>query len=470
MSISEIFCFVLVAAVAAVLAWLFTLLYFRAQLVRVEERMRGMQGQQELLKQGEAESQKLMLMWQGEASRAREALARVEVTLAEERKNYESRHAEWVQAQEEWTGRFRALSAEALKSNNETFLQLAQSTLEKYQTAAKTDLERYQVAAKTDLDKRQASLNLWFQPVQETLSRFDSKLGSLERARIEAYSGLTQQISTLAQTQQSLAKALGTPRIRGRWGELQLKRVVEIAGMMAHCDFDEQLSVTSDAGKQLRPDLVVRLPGGKTIVVDAKTPMDAYLEAMETDDEGVRKIKMREHARAIRDHMTMLSQKSYWSQFTNSPELAVLFLPGENFFSAALEQEPSLIDQDVANTHIVIATPVTLIALLKVVAYGWQQEAIAQNAQAISELGRELHDRLGVLSGHWSKVGVSLRKAVESYNEAVASLERRVLVSARRFRELKSTSGKEIEEPEQVAVLPRVMEPQSLGELPFEEP
>ena len=251
-------------------------------------------------------------------------------------------------------------------------------------------------------------------------------------------------------------RALRQPVARGRWGELQLRRVVEMAGMLDHCDFIEQPSAMSEDGL-LRPDLVVRLPGGRNIVVDAKTPLTAYLDAIESEQDDLRKQKLAEHARQVRDHMTKLGRKSYQDQFDPTPELVVMFMPGEMFFSAALEQNPELIEFGVGE-KVIPATPTTLIAMLRAIAYGWKQEALARNAQEISELGRELHERLSVMAGHWAKVGKNLGDAVGAYNKATASMESRVLVTARRFKDLKAVpDGREIAEASQVEILPRAL-------------
>jgi DNA recombination protein RmuC len=289
-------------------------------------------------------------------------------------------------------------------------------------------------------------------------------MGELEKARLQAYVGLTEQVKGLALTQDTLqretsnlVKALGSPGVRGRWGEVQLRRVVEIAGMLQHCDFEQQVHQAGEGGA-LRPDMVVRLPGGRSVVVDAKTPLTAYLEAMGAPDEATRKLKMAEHARSVRDHMVSLGKKAYWEQFQPAPEFVVLFLPGENFYSAALEQEPALIEKLTPENRVVLATPTTLIALLHAFAYGWRQEALAENAQAISALGRELHERLATMTEHFGKVGGSLASAVENYNKTLNSLDTRVLVSARKFEELKAThSDKELKSPAPIEVIPRAL-------------
>ncbi|HVI07612.1 MAG TPA: DNA recombination protein RmuC [Candidatus Binatia bacterium] len=379
------------------------------------------------------------------------ARARLESALELERKAIDEK-VELVGRAEETLGQaFKAMAADALKDNNLSFLALA-----------KEKLERFQDQAKGDLDHRQKAVADLIAPVRESLEKVDVQIREMELKRGDAYGELRAQVQSLVDSQNNLrsetgnlVRALRTPNVRGRWGEIQLRRVVEIAGMVSYCDFAEQETVSTSNGR-IRPDLVVKLPGHKHVVVDAKTPLQAFLDAFETSDEEARRACLANHARQVRDHMNMLSGKKYWEQFDATPEFVVMFLPGETFFSAALEQDSGLIEHGVLN-RVIPASPTTLIALLKAVAYGWNQEKLARNAQQISELGKELHERLRLLAGHISTVGNSLDRAVESYNKAVGSLESRVLVSARKFSELGASVAEDIPELEPIETTSRAL-------------
>lgn len=377
--------------------------------------------------------------------------ARLESALEAERKASSEKIELLNHAGEELQNAFKALAADALKSNNSSFLQIAQETL-----------KRFQSEARGDLDARQKAVADLVAPVRESLNKVDAQIQQIEKERGQAYGALHTQVQSLITTQKelqsetgNLVRALRTPNVRGRWGEIQLRRVVEIAGMLSYCDFAEQETITSDAGR-LRPDLVVKLPGGKSVVVDAKTPLQAFLDAFETTDEEVRRASLANHARQVRDHMKTLSGRNYWEQFEATPEFVVMFLPGETFFSAALEQDPGLIEHGVLQ-RVIPASPTTLIALLKAVAYGWNQEKLARNAHEIGALGKELHERLRNLGGHIAAVGSGLDKAVECYNKAVGSLENRVLVSARKFAELGAPVAEDIPELEPIETTARAL-------------
>jgi DNA recombination protein RmuC len=364
------------------------------------------------------------------------------------------------EAQAKLTHTFEALSAQTLKSNNQAFLDLAKSTF-----------ETIQAQARGDLDKRQQAIDGVIAPLKESLERYEKAIQEMERTRQIAYGGLHEQLKGLSETTQRLQREAGTltnalkggPQVRGRWGEMTLLRTAELAGMSAHCDFSEQETLFGESGR-LRPDMIVNLPGGRRIAVDAKAPLQAFLDAASAASEDQRLEHLGRHAAVVRDHMNRLAKKEYWDQFgEDRPEIVVMFLPGESFFSAALEQDQTLIEDGIVK-RVILATPTTLIALLRAVAYGWRQEQVERNAQVISDLGREVYDRLRVFIAHFAGIGNALGKALKAYNDATASLESRVLISARKFKELGAATGDEILAAEPLDISVRSIDTAETGE------
>jgi DNA recombination protein RmuC len=393
----------------------------------------------------------------------RPAQARLRMELEKDR----AVHAERLKTYQESDARlretFQSLSAEALQTNSRTFLDLAEVRL----NAARAE-------ATTDLDARKKAIEDLLAPLHKTLDQVDREIKDSERRRVETGAELMQRIASLDSVGQNLrgetarlVDALKRPGVRGRWGELQLKRVVELAGMLDRCDFEEQQTFTADE-RRMRPDLIVHLPGGKHVIVDAKAPLDAYLKALEAPDDVSRQALLADHARQVRNHLTQLSAKGYAAHIHPTPDFVVMFLPGEMFFSAALEQDPSLIEFGV-ELRVIPASPTTLIALLRAVAYGWQQEAMEENAKKICELGRHLYDSVRVLGGHFDTLGSKLKGSLDAYNQAVGSLESNVLVKARRFKELQAASDAEDIKPlEVIDRVPRVLQaPELTDGLPF---
>jgi DNA recombination protein RmuC len=399
-------------------------------------------------------------------SASRPAQARLRSELEKDRAVHAERLAAYQDAEAKLRDAFQALSADALKTNNEAFLSLAETRMREARTEAAGDI-----------DARKKAIEDLLAPMAKTLEQVDREIKDSERRRVESGAQLMQRIASLDTAGQGLrdetrrlTDALKRPGVRGRWGELQLKRVVELAGMIEYCDFMEQHTMPGGDDERIRPDVIVRLPGGKRIVIDAKAPLDAYLRALEAPDEIARQNLLGEHAKQVRNHISQLSAKSYFEKVASTPEFVVMFLPGEMFFSAALEQDPSLIECGVEK-RVIPASPTTLIALLRAVAYGWQQEAMEENARKISDLGRNLYEAVRTLGERFQTLGSRLKSSLEAYNDAVGSLEGNVLVKARKFKELQAANGgDEIKALEPIDRVPRMLQAAELTDgLPFHD-
>ena len=383
--------------------------------------------------------------------KTKQKLASIEAKYEAEIKAADDKLKLLEEARDSLKDSFKALSADALSKNNESFIKLAEENLKKHQQSAKDDLE-----------KRQLAITKTVEPVSQTLKTFSERVNKIEERRIESEGSIKKELQKLSemhlrldQSTNSLVQALRAPQVRGQWGEMHLRRTVEMAGMINYCDFEEQSSVETDEGQRQRPDMLIRLPNERRVVVDSKVPIAAYLDALETDSSEVQSERMKAHARHLRTHIKDLSTKAYWSQFDNAPEFVVLFIPNEAIFSAALEEDPSLIELGVEN-KVILATPTTLIALLKAVAYGWQQEAITREAKEIAALGREIYDRLSVVIGHFVKLGKSIDQSVGNYNKAMNSVDSRLMVTARKFESLESASTEKLPEVNQIEKRPNL--------------
>jgi DNA recombination protein RmuC len=439
--------------VGGIIAWIITRLRFQRtyaeRIAESEGKSRYSEAQVAELRQQvqhrDTEMREVRIELDTEREARVEALTRLEAA----QKGFEEQKALIEAMKKEMTDTFNALSSAALKSSSEDFLRLATESLGK--VVADT---------KGKLGEHQAAMDGMIKPLTDTLRRYEEQIRVMEEGRHKAYGSLEEQLRALASTHENLQKetsnlvtALRRPEVRGRWGEMQLRRVAELAGMSEHCDFEEQVSVDTDKGR-LRPDMTVKLPGGRRIVVDSKVSLSAYLEAISAESEDERKTKIAKHGQQVRAHMMKLSSKDYWNQFEQSPEFVILFIPGESFLSAALESDTTLIEDGIQR-KVIIATPTTFIALLRAIAYGWRQEQITKNAQQISMLGKELYERMSTVAKHFAEMGTAIERSVSSYNKIIGSMESRVMPSVRKFRELGVTGAEEIPSLEQIDQKPR---------------
>ncbi len=419
------------------------------QITGLEKRASGAEARIEELRQQIERRDSEISQVRNELGTEKQLKVEAHTRLEESQKNLEEQKSLLEAMKTEMTDTFNALSSAALKSSSEDFLRLASEHLGKVV-----------VETKGKLGEHQAAIDGLIKPLHEALRRYEEQVRLIEESRHKAYGSLEEQLRALASTHEQLQKetsnlvsALKKPQVRGRWGEITLRRVAELSGMSAHCDFTEQISVETESGRQ-RPDMIVQLPMEREIVVDAKVSLDAYLDALSASTDDERKAKMDKHAQQVRAHMNRLGSKEYWSQFKQSPEFVVLFIPGESFLSAALDVDSTLIEDGIQK-RVIIATPTTFIALLRAIAYGWRQEQITKNAQEISILGKELYERIYTLVKHFVDIGSAIGKAMDCYNKVIGSMELRVLPSVRKFKELGVTGAEEIPVLEQIDKTPR---------------
>ncbi|MGE3481810.1 MAG: DNA recombination protein RmuC [Gammaproteobacteria bacterium] len=385
-------------------------------------------------------------------------LVELGTTLEIERRSAQEKLQALEQARTQLSDTFTALSSEALKHNNAEFLRLAQEKL-----------KQFHIQAEGELSKKEQAIEHLVAPIKELLEKTRSQIREIEHERKEAYGSISKHLESLAQTQQllhgetrNLVQALRRPEVRGQWGELTLRRLVELAGMVQHCDFYEQEHTATETGA-IRPDMIVRMPGGREIVVDVKTPLDAYISAFEAPDDATRRQHLERHSRKVRERVQELAGKAYWSQFKRSPDFVVLFIPGEQFLGAALDHDPGLLEEALSK-KVILATPTSLVALLRAIAFGWNQQAITENAERIRDLGEDLYKRLVTFGEHLAKLGRHLGGGLDSYNKAVGSYERQVLTGARKFTELGISATKPLDAPEQIEQGVRRMAEEAPGE------
>ncbi len=435
--------------IGGISAWLIASYRHSNQITEIEKRASGAEAIVIELRQQVQQKDTEINQIRNELDVERQSKVEALTKLDASQKSFEEQKALIEAMKTEMTDTFNALSSAALKSSSEDFLRLASEHLGK--VVADT---------KGKLGEHQAAMDGMIKPLYETLKRYEEQIRSIEESRHKAYGSLEEQLRALALTHENLQRetsnlvsALRKPQVRGRWGEMQLRRVAELSGMSMHCDFTEQQSMDTEKGR-IRPDMIVHLPMEREIVVDSKVSLEAYLDAIAATTEDERKAKMEKHAQQVRSHMNKLASKEYWSQFKQSPEFVVLFIPGESFLSSALDMDNTIIEDGIEK-RVIVATPTTFIALLRAIAYGWRQEQLTKNAQEISELGRQLYERMNILVQHFDSIGSNLEKAISAYNKAVGSMESRILPSVRRFKELGVTGADEIPVIEQIDQTPR---------------